>query len=97
MIKIYFPQGTIEERRQITFAEIQELVAQGSGQASGMVQMVPGVTAGVPWQACCNEDGMQYRLPFNEIATHRFASAVNLGPGGALGVWVLLTGKDMLK
>lgn len=47
-------------------------------------------------QVLCNEDGLSLRLPPNPQATRRFAARINMGPG-AVGVWIVLTGKDMLE
>lgn len=72
-------------RTEITFEEIQRLVG-------GYVELNHVGHE----QVCCNEEGLIHGLPHNALATARYAGKLNMGPG-AVGVWVILTGKDKLR
>lgn len=89
MIDILHPSGEVEARQALTFDQIRELVG-------GHVQMVPVKEGSQLLHVCMNEDPLP-SLRFNSRATMRFRNSINIGPDGALGVWVVLSGKDLLK
>jgi hypothetical protein len=90
MIEILYPTNAIPVPRSdpISFAELQKLVG-------GIVECVHIHENGQVVQVICNEEGNKLRLPLNRQANVRFAGKVNMG-GGAVGVYVVLSGKDKL-
>lgn len=62
----------------------------------GMVELHVVRESGKLVDVVCNEEGLLQGLPFNELATARFRHKLNIGPN-AVGVWVVLSGRDRLK
>jgi hypothetical protein len=71
---------------RLTFKEIQEKVG-------GFVKCVH---LGQTIQVLMNEDGLSLGLPYNRFATERFHGRIDMWPG-AVGVWLILSGKDLLE
>lgn len=89
MIEVLRPEGPTEFLKEVTFEQIQSLVG-------GYVELVAILEQGKEIHCCCNENGFQEGLPPNPLATARFSGKINMGPG-AVGTWVILSGKDLLK
>lgn len=76
---------SFEGEGKLPFELLQTLVG-------GYVQCVP-VTH--KEQLLCNEDGLSLGLRPNPAIARLYAGKVNFGPG-PVGVWIKLTGKDLL-
>jgi hypothetical protein len=88
MIRIIYPGGE-ECPDALTFEEMQKLVG-------GYVECNHTRLGDEIVQAICNEDGIALGLPFNPRAQAIFGDKFLMPPQGALGTWIILSGKDML-
>jgi len=85
-IKVIHPDGRIEYPSKMSFKQLRQTVG-------GFVQVVPVRDE----QVCMDEEGLLKGYPLNPTATALYRDTVNTGRGGAVGVWVVLTGKDRLR
>lgn len=90
MIEIIQTNGaTVIREAPITFEEIGQLIG-------GCVECATIQENGQMTQCLMHEDGRRMGQPYNQVATRRFAGKIN-NREGAVGVWVILSGKDLLK
>lgn len=92
MIEIIYPDKPVETRKgPISFQEIQEFIG-------GFVELNYVVEGKKTVQVCCNENGLSLGLPSNSVATQRFQRKLLISRSmGAVGTWVVLSGKDLLR
>lgn len=88
-VEILYPDGAVEMRTSISFAEIGKVVG-------GFIECVTIYENGEVTQCLMNEDGRRLRQHINNRATKRFAGKIN-NAEGAVGPWVILKGEDLLK
>lgn len=93
MIEVLYTDGRVEEPNALTFQQMQSIVG-GYVECNRTKELHKGSVVEV--QCICNEDGLSLGLPTNLAATKRFSHSLLMSPEGAVGNWIILSGKDML-